>query len=103
MSNLPIPEEPKFIKNVEALQKIFAGIAFTMFVMVWVTGWNIVIDVFKPDFVFVLTILRVTIITIAISLSCFVGYTQGRRMIGWAIESWQLYQDALAMKKKGKE
>jgi len=100
MSNKPIPSEPNFIKNIEALQKVLSGIAVTMFFIVWITGFDFVKDIFKPDFVLVLTILRVSLASVSLVITSLVGYNQMRRMISWGIDSWEVYKDLLEIKKK---
>lgn len=88
MTNLQ-PEEPKFIRSIEATQKVFAGVAFSMFVVVYVAGFDIISNLFKPDFMIVLTIFRIILILIALGLSGLVGYEQGKRMVKWGISFYQ--------------
>lgn len=97
------PEEPKFIQSIEATQKVFAGIAFTMFIVVWISGFDVIGNIFKPDFVIVLTIFRIVVMLIALSLSGFVGYKQGRNMVRWGVESYRLWQNVMEMKKQKEE
>lgn len=103
MPNPPIPEEPNFIKNIEALQKVLSGIAVTMFFITWITGFDFVKDIFRPDFVLVLTILRVSIATVSLSITSLVGYNQLRKMFIWGIDSWEIYKQMLELKKKDDE
>lgn len=100
MSNPPIPPEPNFIRNIEALQKVFASVAVTMFLVVYITGFDFVKDIFKPDFVLVLTVLRVSIATVSFILTAVVGYKQFKRMLTWAIDSWEVYKQMLEFKRR---
>lgn len=98
----PIPEEPKFVKNINYLQRILAGIAVTMFLVVWLTGFNFVIDIFKPDFVKALTILRVTIALVAFSISSILGYRQIGFIMKAILEIYGFYQTMLEINKAKK-
>lgn len=97
--NTNIPEEPKFIRNATSIQKWLAGIAVSMFIVVYVTGWDWVSDWFKPDFVTALRYLRVGIAFCGIGLSSIVGYQQLTKMISWLIDSWEVYRNLLELKR----
>lgn len=97
--NANIPEEPKFIRNATSIQKWLAGIAVSMFIVVYVTGWGWVSDFFKPDFVVALRYLRVGIALFGIGLSSIVGYQQLTKMISWLIDSWEVYRNLLELKR----
>jgi|ERR1700744_23176 len=104
-----IPEEPKFIQDATATQKWLAGIAVSMFFVVWITGWGFVAEFFKgtsdkTDFTLALTYLRFTIALIAIGITSIVGYPQIRKMLSWIYDSWTVSKDILeSIKNKDKE
>lgn len=99
MSNTPIPKEPKFIESIEAYQKVLAGIAFTLFLVVAICGFDFISNVFKPDFIIVLTIFRIVIMLIALTFSGFVGYQQGKNMFKWGVEAYRVWQNIMELKK----
>lgn len=94
------PEPPKFVTSIEATQKVFAGIAFTMFTVVWISGFDFIGNVFKPDFVLVLTIFRIVAMLMALGLSGFIGYKQAINMVKWAVESYKVWQQIMELKKQ---
>lgn len=96
----PLPEEPQFVKNITSLQKLLAGVAVSMFFTVWVTGFDFVKDIFKPDFIKLLTWLRVAITLSGIAITSVVGYPQIMRMINWFVQNYELYQEMSALKRK---
>ncbi len=95
----PIPEEPKFVKNITSLQKIMAGVAVTMFLMVWITSFDLVVNIFKPDLVKFLTYLRVGMAMIGIALASCVGYPQLGILLGAALEMYEFYKKMSEIKK----
>lgn len=99
----PIPEEPKFVRNATALQKWLAGVAVSMFLTVWITGWSYIQDFFKPDFVKPLSYLRVSIALSAIAITSIIGYQQMRWMATWLMNSWEIYKTMLEIKNKKEE
>lgn len=97
------PEQPRFIMNATATQKWMAGIAVSIFITVWVTGWQIVVNIFKPDFVSALTYLRMTLGLVGITITAFVGYEQIKRMLDWLVDSWEIYKKMTEFKNSKKE
>lgn len=95
----PIPEEPKFVKSISAFQRIIAGIAVTMLLMVWVTGFDLVINIFKPDFVKFLTYLRVAMALLGIALTSFVGYQQIGTIMKAILEMYEFYKEMSDIRK----
>lgn len=100
--NKLLPDEPKFIQNATATQKWLSGIAVSMFITVWVTGWNAVVDIFKPDFVQALTYLRMSIALIGIGITSTVGYQRLKNMAEWGIEWWEMYKQVSEFKRRDK-
>lgn len=98
MSRIP-QEPPKFVTNISWIQKVLASIAVSMAVMVWVTGWDIVANIFKPDFLKLLAYLRVSLAFMAIGFTAFVGYHQITVMLKWFIENYKLYNEMKELKK----
>lgn len=92
MTKPQLEEPPKFIKNATSAQKWLAGIALSMFFTVWITGWDVVGNVFKPDFIKALTYLRMIIALFGIAITSIVGSGQIRQMLDWLIDSWEVYK-----------
>lgn len=86
------PTEPNFVKNITYVQKILSGVAVTMFLMVWLTGFNFVTEVFKPNFLNVLATMRMVLAVIGIGFTSVVGYPQFGKMLAWAVENYGLLQ-----------
>lgn len=99
----PIPQEPRFVTNITALQKILAGMAVSMFLTVWITGWSYIEDFFKPNFITPLTYLRVGIALAAIAITSVIGYQQMKWMATWLLDSWQVYRSMLEFRNKKEE
>lgn len=98
--NKDIPDEPKFIRNATAAQKWLSGIAISMFITVWITGWTSVSDIFKPDFVTALTYLRMIIALTGIGITSVVGYQRLRNMAEWGIDFWERYKEISEFRNK---
>lgn len=99
MTTRPPEEPPKFIRNATSTQKWMAGIAVSMFITVWISGWAFVVDIFKPDFVKALTYTRMTIALVGICITSIVGYEQIKKMMDWIVDSWEVYKKISEFKK----
>lgn len=95
----PIPEEPKFVKNISAFQRLIASVALTTLLMVWVCGFDFVINIFKPNFVMALTIVRVSLAISGIIEVAFVGYPQIGAMMKSILEMYEFYKKMSEIKK----
>lgn len=95
----PIPEEPKFVRNINYLQRMLAGIAVTMYLVVWAMGWAFVVDIFKPDYVKALTFTRVGIALFAMVITSILGYQQIGYIMRSILEIWDFYKKMLEMKR----
>lgn len=67
------PKKGSIFTIIDSLQILFAGIAFSLFVVAWITGWDIVIDVFKPDLLKLLSYVRVSFVVAGLVLAGLSG------------------------------
>lgn len=100
MTKPHLPEEPQFIKKISSLQRILSGVAISTFITVWVSGFDFVVNIFKPDFVIVLTYLRIGMASVGMMITCIVGGQQLQYMIGWITENYEIYRKITAYKKE---
>lgn len=98
--NAKQPDEPKFITNATQVQKWLASIAVSIFFTVWISGWEVIQNIFKPDFIKPLTYLRMSLAFIGITLTALVGYQQIVRMLDWLSKSYEIYKEMLEVKKE---
>lgn len=100
----PIPEDPKFITNATALQKWLAGIAVSMLITAYVTGFDVIQNFFKPDFVKPLNSLRMYIGLADVLITSILGIMQMIKMLDWLTKSYAIYKEMLEINKsKDKE
>lgn len=102
--NEKIPEEPKFVRSITSFQKVLAGVVVTMIFVVWLTSWDMVINIFKPDYIKALTLLRVIIASIALVTTSIVGYQQIGSIMRYILEVYEFYKTMSDIRKgdKGK-
>lgn len=98
-----IPEEPRFVRNIGSLQKVLAGIVVTMILVVWITSWDTVINIFKPDYIKALTFLRVVISILALGTTSIVGYQQIGSIMRYILEVYEFYKTMMEIRKKKDE
>lgn len=96
----PIPEEPKFVKTATSIQKWLAGIAVSMFIVVVVTGFEFIQNIFKPNFINALLYLRMGIALVGIGITSVVGFEQIKKMMDWLVDSWEFYKKISELKKE---
>lgn len=95
-----IPEEPKFVRNIGSLQKVLAGIVVTSILVVYLTSWDMVINIFKPDYIKALTFFRVIVAIFALGTTSIVGYQQIGSIMRYILEVYEFYKEMLELKKK---
>jgi hypothetical protein len=103
MSNLPIPEEPKFVKAVTSGQKVLAGISGSLFFVVWLIGFDFIMNIFKPDYLWLILGFRMCLSLIALTCLGFVGYNNIGIMGQWIVDNYELYKRLSAFKKEQDE
>lgn len=87
-----IPEEPKFVRQITSFQKVLAGVIVTMILVVWLTSWEMIINIFKPDYVKALTLIRVVIASMALITTSIVGYQQIGSIMRYILEIYEFYK-----------
>lgn len=101
--NQKIPEQPRFVWRITALQKILAGISVSMFLVLLLTTFHFITDIFQPDFTLALQLFRVVIALLMLSCLSVVGYQQIGRIVSALIEFWDYYKKLTDLKKKQEE
>lgn len=97
---MSINQEPKFVKTFSYVQKILASIAVSMFFVVWISGWDIVQNVFKPNFENALAWFRMLTMGCALACTAFVGLTQLGSMLQWVVDNYELLKKLKEIKKE---
>lgn len=98
--NKEIPEEPKFVRQITSFQKVLAGVVVTSILVVYITSWDIVIGIFKPDYIKALTFFRVVIAIFALGTTSIVGYRQIGSIMKYILEVYEFYKTMSEIKKK---
>lgn len=99
MSPLPI-EEPPFIKNIAALQKVLAAIAVSILIVIWLGGWDYIQEFFdKNGFLSIFNDVRALLGIACAIITSFVGYHQIGNMMSWIIEGYETWKKINDMKK----
>lgn len=80
------------MRNISSLQKVLAGIVVTMILVVWATSWDMVINIFKPDYIKALTFFRVVIAIMALGTTSVVGYNQIGAIMRYILEVYEFYK-----------
>lgn len=97
------PSKPSFVNKVTWVQKLLAGITGSMFLMSLITMIPFVINLFRPDFLNFLSLLRAVMAGTSLICGCFVGIPQIKGMVSWMIEFYQYYQKFTARQKEIEE
>jgi len=92
------PKEPNFIAKIEALQFLLCGIVGTIILVVWITSFDFIINIFKPNFLIVLSILRVGLTSLGLVISSLVGIKAALWLLEKALELKQNYKKLLEEK-----
>lgn len=95
------PVKPKFVQNITWMQKTLAGISGSMFVMVILTMIPWVVDIFKPNYVYLISNLRMYMALASFGVGCFVGIPQIKYMVGWLVDFYEYYEKFKKFKEKG--
>jgi len=96
------PTKPTFVQHVSVVQKILAGITGSTFLMSLITMIPFVINLFKPDYLYLLSTLRVGFASASLICGCFVGIPQLWNMVGWLVKFYEYYKKFSELN-KGKE
>lgn len=97
---MSINQEPKFVKTFSYVQKILASVAVSMFFVVWISGWDIVQNVFKPNFENILAWFRAITMGLALGCTAFVGIKQLGVMIDWGLSTYESIKKLKEIKKE---
>jgi hypothetical protein len=99
--SIPIPpSKPSFVQRITWVQKILAGITGSMFLMALATMIPWIINMFRPDFLYLLSTLRVAMAGSSLVCGCFVGIPQIKGMIGWLADFYEYYKKFTEFKNK---
>lgn len=92
MSPTPL-EEPPFVRNITALQKVVAAIAISTLGVIWVGGWDVVQSFFdKSGLLAAWTIFRGILGFCCAGEISFIGYHQIGNMMNWLIDGYQKWK-----------
>lgn len=105
MLKQPKEETPVFQK-IDAVQMLIVSIAGSMFAVVWLTSLDFIVNIFKPDFIQVLSILRITLASIGLCLAAVSGIKGILKLTSFFVELLEDYKklkEFKAIKDKEKE
>lgn len=92
MSQPTPPVKPRFIQNITWMQKTLAGIAGSMFVTVLLTMLPWVVDIFRPNDVYLISDLRKYMALSSFALVSVVGIPQIKYLVGWLVDFYEYYR-----------
>lgn len=101
--NHKLKEPVTFAERIESVQIILCGVVGTIILVVWLTSFDFIINIFKPDFIKVLSILRVGLASLGLIIASLVGL----KALAWGfnrgIELRAMYTELTELNKKKKE
>lgn len=67
------PKNGDLFSIIDSIQIVFAGIAFSLFLVTWFTGMDFIINLFRPDFLRLLSYLRISFLVGGLIFAGFSG------------------------------
>lgn len=100
---LPTEKPSTLFSKVESVQIVLASIAGSMFAVVWVTSFDVVINIFKPDYLKALSIFRMSLAMIGLFITALTGLKGIIKLAKFFIELLELYNRLKKTKNETKD